>query len=74
MLLRFCGLRRLPSRPTIVNWLKQFTAERLEGLSELNGALVYEQIERLGLSRVTVDMDGTVVQAGNQVAWCCFLH
>ena len=69
MLLRFCGLRRLPSRPTIVNWLKQFTAERLEGLSELNGALVYEQIERLGLSRVTVDMDGTVVQAGNQVAW-----
>ena len=65
MLLRFCGLRRLPSRPTIVNWLKQFTAERLEGLSELNGALVYEQIERLGLSRVTVDMDGTVVQAGN---------
>ena len=69
MLLRFCGLRRLPSRPTIVNWLKQFTAERLEGLSELNGALVHEQIERLGLSRVTVDMDGTVVQAGNQVAW-----
>ena len=63
MLLRFCGLRRLPSRPTIVNWLKQFTAERLEGLSELNGALVHEQIERLGLSRVTVDMDGTVVQA-----------
>ena len=49
--------------------MKQFTAERLEGLSELNGALVYEQIERLGLSRVTVDMDGTVVQAGNQVAW-----
>ena len=35
----------------------------------MNGALVYEQIERLGLSRVTVDMDGTVVQAGNQVAW-----
>ena len=37
MLLRFCGLRRLPSRPTIVNWLKQFTGERLKGLSELNG-------------------------------------
>ena len=69
MLLRFCGLRRLPSRPTIVNWLKQFTGERLEGLSELNGALVHEQIERLGLSRLTVDIDGTVVQAGNQVAW-----
>ena len=31
MLLRFCGLRRLPSRPTIVNWLKQFTGERLKG-------------------------------------------
>ena len=51
MLLRFCGLRRLPSRPTIVNWLKQFTGERLKGLSELNGVLVHEQIERLGLNR-----------------------
>ena len=69
MLLRFCGLRRLPSRPTIVNWLKQFTGERLKGLSELNGVLVHEQIERLGLNRLTVDMDGTVVQAGNQVGW-----
>ena len=71
MLLRFCGLRRLPSRPTIVNWLKQFTGERLKGLSELNGVLVHEQIERLGLNRLTVDMDGTVVQAGNQVGWAC---
>ena len=69
MLLRFCGLRRLPSRPTIVNWLKQFTGERLKGLWELNGVLVHEQIERLGLNRLTVDMDGTVVQAGNQVGW-----
>ena len=71
MLLRFCGLRRLPSRPTIVNWLKQFTGERLKGLSELNGVLVhiFEQVERLGLNRLTVDMDGTVVQAGNQVGW-----
>ena len=51
MLLRFCGLRRLPSRPTIVNWLKQFTGERLKGLSELNGVLVHEQVERLGLNR-----------------------
>ena len=31
MLLRFCGLRRLPSRPTIVNWLKQFTARAAQG-------------------------------------------
>ena len=37
--------------------------------SELNGVLVHEQIERLGLNRLTVDMDGTVVQAGNQVGW-----
>ena len=31
MLLRFCGLRRLPSRPTIVNWLKQFTGRAAQG-------------------------------------------
>ena len=35
----------------------------------MNGVLVHEQIERLGLNRLTVDMDGTVVQAGNQVGW-----
>ena len=52
-----------------MNWLKQFTGERLKGLSELNGVLVHEQIERLGLNRLMVDMDGTVVQAGNQVGW-----
>ena len=33
-----------------MNWLKQFTGERLKGLSELNGVLVHEQIERLGLA------------------------
>ena len=48
MLLRFCGLRRLPSRPTIVDWLKQFTGERLKGLSELNGVLVHEQDRAIG--------------------------
>ncbi len=49
---------------------KRATVEqRLKGPSELNGVLVHEQIERLGLNRLTVDMDGTVVQAGNQVGW-----
>ena len=68
MLLRFCGLRRLPSRPTIVNWLKQFTGERLKGLSELNGVLVHEQVERLGLNR----LDGRYGRhrgSGRQSGW-----
>lgn len=66
---RLCGLARLPAERTVVNWLKQFTQGALQALITLNSALLYEQIERLGLPRLTIDVDGTVVRTGGQVAW-----
>lgn len=66
---RLCGLARLPSERTVVNWLKQFTQAALQAVITLNSALLYEQIERLGLPRLTIDVDGTVVRTGGQVAW-----
>ncbi len=69
LLARLCGLARIPADRTVVNWLKQFTQDSLHALITLNSELLYEQIERLGLPRLTIDLDGTVIRTGGQVAW-----
>lgn len=66
---RICELVRIPSAATVRNWLRQFTAATVEALRALNMDLVLEQLQRLALSRITVDVDGTVVRTGMQVAW-----
>lgn len=66
---RLCGLGRIPTDRTVVNWLKQFTQAARQALITLNSTLLYEQIERLDLSRLTIDVDGTVVRTGGTVAW-----
>jgi hypothetical protein len=66
---RLCGLARIPSDRTVVNWLKQFTRHSLRGLLRLNFELVSEQIEKLALPRLTIDLDGTVIRTGAQVGW-----
>jgi len=66
---RLCGLARIPSERTVVNWLKQFTQAALQAVIRLNSDLLYEQIEQLGLPRLTIDVDGTVIRTGGQVAW-----
>jgi hypothetical protein len=53
---RFCGLSRIPSDRTVVNWLKQFTQTSLRALMRLNSELLYEQIAKLGLRRLTIDL------------------
>ena len=35
----------------------------------LNSELLYEQVEKLKLSRLTIDLDGTVICTGAKVAW-----
>jgi hypothetical protein len=67
ILLRFAGLRRMPSDRTVVDWLKRFTSPALERLGDLIRDLVYEQIERCRLSRLTIDLDGTVLRTGAKV-------
>jgi DDE family transposase len=66
---RLCGLARIPSNRTVVNWLKQFTQASLGALMRINSELLYEQIQQLDLRRLTIDVDGTVIRTGDQVAW-----
>src|SRR5712692_3024836 len=69
LLARFCGLARVPTARTVVNWLKQFTQATLAPLIQLNHEVVTATIRRLRLSRLTIDVDGTIVRTGKTVAW-----
>jgi len=69
LLERFCGLRRLPTARTVGNWLRRFTQRRVEALRRLNHEVVADELVRLDLPRLTLDVDGTVIRTGSQVAW-----
>src|SRR5712691_7106229 len=69
LIARFCGLARIPTARTVANWLRQFTRAPLAPLVQLNHDLVTDAIARLQLSRLTIDVDGTVVRTGATVAW-----
>lgn len=67
VVLRLCGLRRLPTARTVGRWLSRFTCRHLSGLHKLNEELVAETIRRSGIKRLTIDVDGTVVSTGLKV-------
>ncbi len=69
LLKRLCSLARIPSSRTVVNWLKQFTQRSLSALVKVTRELLYEDIDRLALPRLTIDVDGTVINTGSTVAW-----
>lgn len=69
LLRRFCGLARLPTARTVVNWLKRFTRREVAALRQLNTALVTAELARLEFPRLTLDVDGTVIRTGMRVAW-----
>jgi hypothetical protein len=66
---RVTGLRKLPVARTIGRWRAGFRMLHLQGLETLNAELVAAAIERLGLKRLTIDVDGSVVSTGLRVAW-----
>jgi hypothetical protein len=66
---RVTGLRQLPVARTIGRWLAGFRVRHLGGLERLNAEVVAAAIERLGLKRLTIDVDGSVVSTGLSVAW-----
>lgn len=67
VILRFAGLKRLPSDRTLGRWLQRVSDPARLALETLIRTLVYEQIERSKLRRLTVDIDGTVLRTGVQV-------
>ncbi len=64
---RFCGLRRIPTAMTVGSWLRQFTERHVRILQELNADLTAETIRDIGLRRLTLDVDGSVLSTGQQV-------
>ena len=68
MIHRFCGLVHLPSARTVSRWLKQFGGSSIERLRQLNAEVVAWMVRRLPLRTLTIDVDGTVVSTGLQVA------
>ena len=67
---RFCGLRDLPAERTLSYWLKKFSAKSVEALRQLNAELVASIVSGYLTARtLTIDVDGTVLSTGMQVAW-----
>jgi hypothetical protein len=64
---RFCGLAVLPVSRTLSRWLTRCDATVRAALTALNAEIVAEVVRPLGLRRLTVDVDGTVVSTGLQV-------
>lgn len=66
---RFSGLDRIPSRSTVSRWLASLEQRDVETLAGVNEQLVAETIDQLGLRRLTIDIDGSVVSTGQRVQW-----
>lgn len=66
---RLCGLKSLPSDRSVSRWLWQFTNDSLQAFVTLNSEIVIEKIKDLGLTRITLDFDGTVLSCGDTVKW-----
>ena len=66
---RFARLGGLPHERTLSRWLKQFTYKTVRVLARVNAQLVGETLRWIGCRRVTLDVDGSVVSTGLQVAW-----
>ena len=57
---RLLGLRRLPDAATLSRMLKEADAKSVENLRQLLRELLFERLASLGLSRITLDFDGSV--------------
>ena len=66
---RFCGLRQLPTARTVGRWLGAFRVRHLPPLQWVNARVAARAIRHTGQRRLTIDVDGSVVSTGLQVAW-----
>ena len=66
---RVSGLVKVPHRTTIVRGFAQFTSDAIKTLIELNGELVMNKIDELGLRTLTVDLDGSVISTTGNAAF-----
>jgi len=66
---RATRLTRIPHRTKLSTALKQFASDSLKALSELNSELVIEKLTDLGLTEITIDLDGTVISTNGNPSW-----
>lgn len=64
LFLRFARLHKLPCDRTVSRCLKEMTSPVREGMGDLLRELAYDTAREAGLSRVTLDLDGTVLRTG----------
>ena len=71
VILRLCGLRKMPAPRSVGRWLGEFRARHLPALQRVNALIAARAIVGAGLRRLTIDVDGSVVSTGLQVerAW-----
>jgi hypothetical protein len=69
VVLRFAGLRQVPTARTVGRWLAAFRARHLLGLQWVNALVAARAIGQTGQRRLTIDVDGSVVSTGLQVRW-----
>lgn len=69
VVLRLCGLKRLPAPRTVGRWLGELRARHLPRLQRVNALVVARAIVGAGLRRLTIDVDGSVVSTGLRVQW-----
>ncbi len=62
--LRFARLQRLPTDRTVSNTLKETTPAIRQELNELLREVAYDTVRETGLSRLTLELDGTVLRTG----------
>jgi hypothetical protein len=61
---RVLGLKRLPDVATVSRMLKQADPRSVENLRLLLRGMIFQRLKALGLSRITLDFDGSVLSTG----------
>ena len=64
LFLRFARLQKLPCERTVSRSLKETTVAVQDRMSELLRHLAYDTAREAGLSRLTLDLDGSVLRTG----------
>lgn len=69
MMRRFSQLAALPDERTLSRWLGRFDRDSLRSLDAVNRKVVFDDVRKLGLRTLTLDVDGTIVSTGLGVEW-----
>jgi hypothetical protein len=62
IVLRFAGVHRMPADRTIARWMAGTAQTVVEAVASLVREVAHDAIEALGLGRLTLDLDGSVLR------------